>query len=68
MQNDPVVDEVHRIREELSAPFNFDVQAIFADMRTREAFVGTRLVAEKSGLPQPATSSLVPTNPSPVVH
>ncbi len=44
MLNDPIVDEVHRIRESLAERFNFDVKAIFADMRAREAALGNRLV------------------------
>jgi hypothetical protein len=41
---DPIVAEVRRIREELSAKFNFDVSAIFADLRTRQASAGDRLI------------------------
>jgi hypothetical protein len=44
MLNDPIVDEVHRIRESLAERFSFDVKAIFADMRAREAVLGNRLV------------------------
>ena len=33
MWEDPIVSEVRRIREELSARFNFDVSVIFADVR-----------------------------------
>jgi hypothetical protein len=41
---DPIVAEVRRIREDLSAKFNFDVSAIFADIRARQGSVGDRLV------------------------
>ena len=41
---DPIVAEVRRIREDLSAKFNFDVSAIFADIRTRQASAGDRLI------------------------
>jgi hypothetical protein len=41
---DPIVAEVRRIREDLSAQFNFDVSAIFADIRARQASAGDRLV------------------------
>jgi hypothetical protein len=41
---DPIVAEVRRIREDLSAKFNFDVSAIFADIRARQARAGDRLV------------------------
>jgi hypothetical protein len=35
--NDPVVEEVRRIREEHAAEFNYDVEAIFADLKRSEA-------------------------------
>jgi len=45
---DPIVADVRRIREELSAKFNFDLAAIFADIRSRQASAGDRLVRLKS--------------------
>jgi hypothetical protein len=44
MWEDPIVAEVHRTREQLSAAFDFDVKAIFADLRRRQAGLGSRLV------------------------
>jgi len=43
MWNDPIVQEVRLIREQLAAKFDFDVQAIFADLRSRECKLGRRL-------------------------
>jgi hypothetical protein len=37
MWEDPIVLEIRRIREELAAQFDFDVGAIFEDMRKRQA-------------------------------
>jgi hypothetical protein len=48
MWEDPIVAEVHRTREKLSAEFDFDVKAIFADLRKRQAALGDRLVPQKS--------------------
>lgn len=45
---DPIIAEVRRIREELSARFNFDASAIFADIRSRQASAGDRLIRLKS--------------------
>ena len=45
MWEDPIVAEVHRIREQLAAQFDFDVHAMFADMRKRQAALGSRLVS-----------------------
>jgi hypothetical protein len=47
MWEDPIVAEVRRVREELAAKFNFDVDAILADTRTRQAALGKRLVSQR---------------------
>jgi hypothetical protein len=44
MNNDPIVASVRRVREQLAAQFEYDVHAIFSDMRSRESQVGARLV------------------------
>jgi hypothetical protein len=44
---DPIVAEVRRTREDLSAQFDFDVKAIFADIRNRQAALGGRLASRK---------------------
>jgi len=36
MPNDPIVDEVRRVREELAARFDYDVSAIAGDARERQ--------------------------------
>lgn len=45
MWEDPIVAEVHRIRRELAGKFNFDVNLIVADIRQRQAALGSRLVS-----------------------
>lgn len=47
MWEDPIVAEVHRNREKLAAKFNFDIAAFFADLRKRQASLGSRLVSPK---------------------
>jgi len=37
MQDDPVVAEIRRIREELAARFNYDIHAIFEYAKQRDA-------------------------------
>jgi hypothetical protein len=44
MWEDPIVAEVHRTREMLAAKFNFNIDAIFADMQQRQVALGERLV------------------------
>ncbi|NOX53632.1 MAG: hypothetical protein GXP27_04190 [Planctomycetes bacterium] len=48
MWEDPIVADVRRVRDELCAKFNYDVKAIFEDMRQRQATVGDRLVRRVS--------------------
>ena len=35
--NDPIIDELRRIREELAAKFSFDIYAIGADLKAQQA-------------------------------
>jgi hypothetical protein len=47
MWKDHIVQEVRREREKLEAKFNFDVDAIFEDLRKRQSTLGERLVRPK---------------------
>jgi hypothetical protein len=47
MWEDPIVADIHRTREMLAAEYAFDVRAIFADLRKRQAALGGRLVPPK---------------------
>lgn len=47
MYNDPIVDEVRKTRERLAEKHNFDVGAIFEDLRRRQGTLGKRLVRRK---------------------
>jgi len=51
---DPIVAEIHRTREKLAAEYGFDVQAIFADLRKRQAALGRRLVPLQKRAEPPA--------------
>jgi hypothetical protein len=44
MYDDPIVNEVRKTRERLAKKFNFDVGAIFKDLRKQQAKLGNRLV------------------------
>lgn len=37
MWKDPIVEEVRRVREEYAARFGFDLDAIYRDLKAREA-------------------------------
>lgn len=51
MQNDPVVDEVRRIRHAYAKRFGFDLRAMVADLRRKEQEHPERLVSFE---PKPA--------------
>jgi hypothetical protein len=65
MWEDPIVAEVHRTREMLAAQHNFDVKAIFADLRKRQTALGERLVLQKKKMdddsPNPTRLDATPT-------
>ncbi|MFO1429167.1 MAG: hypothetical protein U1F76_03350 [Candidatus Competibacteraceae bacterium] len=45
MIEDPIVKEIHKIRQEYAAKFGFDVAAICADYREREKKSKLKLVS-----------------------
>jgi hypothetical protein len=47
MYDDPIVNEVRKTRERLAKKFDFDVGAIFKDLRKLQAKLGNRLVRRK---------------------
>jgi hypothetical protein len=48
MWEDPIVAEVHRTRERLAAECSFDIGRFFADVRKRQAGLGSRLIPQKA--------------------
>ena len=48
MWDDPIVKEVREIRKELSARFNFDVHAIFEDLRKKQITGGSQIIRHNS--------------------
>ena len=54
--NDPIVAEVRKFRDEHARKFNYDLDAICADLRRRQQQSGHPLVSLKSH--QPANKSL----------
>jgi hypothetical protein len=44
MYQDPIVEEIHRIREEYSRSFNHDLKALFADLQKQQAESGRKVV------------------------
>ncbi|MBW4471131.1 MAG: hypothetical protein KME45_12110 [Stenomitos rutilans HA7619-LM2] len=44
MWTDEIVEEIHQIREEYAKSFNYDLDAIFADLREKQAESGREVV------------------------
>ena len=43
--SDPIVDEVRRVRDAYAARFNYDLRAIYRDLKEREKLSGRTLVS-----------------------
>ena len=66
--NDPIVDEVRRIRDAHAARFNYDLDAIFRDIKEREKKSGHKFVSGVACLSMP-NQALQPTGAAiPVSH
>jgi len=66
--SDPMVDEVRRVRDAYAARFNYDLRAIYRDLKEKEKRNGREVVtcAENSTRVEPSRS-LQPTAPAPLV-
>ena len=66
--NDPIIDEVRRIRDAHAARFNYDLDAIFRDIKEREKKRGLEFVHGVARQPMP-NQTLQPTGAAiPVSH
>ena len=61
--NDPIVDEVRRVRDEHAARFNYDLDAIFRDIKDQEKTSGRTFVSYPPRRVQP-NQALQPTGAS----
>jgi hypothetical protein len=57
MTRDPIVEEVRRARQRHAARFNYDLQAIFKDLKEKEKASGRRLVSYPPKRPLRATGT-----------
>jgi hypothetical protein len=51
--NDPIVDEVRRVRDAHAARFNYDLDAIFQDIKERERKGGLKFIQGAARQPVP---------------
>ena len=70
--NDPIVDEVRRIRDAHAARFNYDLDAIFRDIKEQEKKSGLKFVSfattpagTNEPLPSAGSASVASTPPIP---
>jgi hypothetical protein len=60
MNNDPIVEEIRRIRHAHAERFNNDVDAIFEDYRLSAAESGRQYVSYPPRRPEPTTAAAAP--------
>ena len=53
MWRDPIVEEIHKIREEYARQLNFDIDAICRDIQAKQAESGRKLVSFPARKPKP---------------
>ncbi len=51
--NDPIVDEVRRIRDEYAARFNYDIDAMFQDLKEKQRKSGLTFVSYAKSASEP---------------
>ena len=61
--SDPIVDEVRRIRDAYAARFNYDLRAIYRDLKAKEKASGRKIVSYAKDSADVETSQ-VPTAPA----
>ncbi len=54
MKDDPIVEEIHRIREEIAKKFNYDLEAIVRDAQRRQHEGGAVVVRREPRRVEPA--------------
>ena len=57
MWHDPIVEEIHRIRDEHAKKFGYDLHAICEDLRKKQAASGRKVVSLQPRRPQKGNAS-----------
>ena len=53
MQQDEIVEEIHRIRGAHAKSFNYDLDAMFADRQKKQAKSGRKIISNQKSLHRP---------------
>jgi hypothetical protein len=56
MSSDPIVEEVRKYRDEYAKKFNYDLQAIYLDLKEQQLRSGRKVVSLAPKLVKPAVS------------
>ncbi len=59
---DPIVEEVRRVREEYAARFNYDLDAIYRDLKEQEKLSGRTYVSFTAAKTPPAPKPCTPSS------
>ena len=59
MRNDPIIEELHRIREKYAEQLGFDLDAMFADLKLKEQQCNWQKVVRKPRIIQKKSCVLV---------
>ena len=62
MYSDPIVEEIHRIREEIAARFNYDMEAIGRYFQQRQCESGATVVRREPRPVDPVMIGLLQTS------
>jgi hypothetical protein len=66
--SDPIVDEVRRVRDAYAARFNYDLRAIYRDLKEQEKRSGRKVVSCSSVPPEDELEKILPSiGPAPAV-
>ena len=70
MSSDPIVAEIHRVREQIAARFGYNIRAIGEDVRRRDAIGDRKVIRRPARRPvAPAkTSPQLPSDPARAIH
>ena len=68
MWEDPIVEEIHKFREEHAKKFNFDLRAIFLDLKEQEKKGKRQVVSLPIKRRQAGTPGVGLRKPSPPAH
>lgn len=56
MWHDPIVEEIHKFREEYARQFDFDIDTICKDIQVKQVESGRKLVSFQARRPEPEKS------------